>query len=209
MRNGIAGVVLSGGRSTRMGGGDKGLLALAGRPILAHVVSRLEPQVETLVLNANGDASRFDTLGLPIVPDTVEGFAGPLAGILAGLQWASAQQGLKAMVSAAADTPFLPLDLVERLVAAVAKKTDRIAVSCSNGRRHPVFALWPVSLRAPLQAALAAGERKVSAFLDKHGFVDVDFPVTGAADLAIDPFFNINTPAELAEAERLLKSLPR
>lgn len=203
--NSIAGVVLAGGRSTRMGGGDKGLLALAGRPVLAHVVARLSPQVKTLALNANGDPSRLTAFGLPVIRDTVEGFAGPLAGILAGLQWTTTATSLNWMATAAADTPFLPGDMVSRLAAACAGKPERIAVACSDSRRHPVFALWPVSLREPLKQALAAGERRVSAFLDAQDCVDVEFPAQGCGKFTVDPFFNINTPADLAEAQRLFE----
>ena len=205
MRKEIAGIVLAGGRSTRMGGGDKGLSMLAGRPILAHVLSRLHPQVQRLALNANGDPSRFDAFGLPVVPDTVEGFAGPLAGVLSGLEWAAAEPSVEMVVSAAADTPFLPENLVERLAAAVEGKAGTVAVACSGGRRHPVFALWPVSLRVSLAQALLAGERRVFAFLDAHESVDVEFPPEHWGRYPVDPFFNINTPPDLAEAERLLE----
>ncbi len=206
MRKEIAGIVLAGGRSTRMGGGDKGLLTLAGRPVLAHVLARFESQVETLALNANGDPSRFDAFGLPVVADTVEGFAGPLAGILAGLEWAASRTSAKRVASAAADTPFLPENLVERLATAAEGRPQAIAVACSDGRRHPVFALWPASLRAPLARALLAGERRVSAFLAAQDCVDVEFPAGLWGTRAVDPFFNINTPSDLAEAERLLRS---
>jgi molybdopterin-guanine dinucleotide biosynthesis protein A len=205
----IAGIVLAGGRATRMGGGDKGLLTLAGRPVLAHVLSRLAPQVEKLALNANGDAARFETFGLPVVADTVEGFAGPLAGILAGMEWVTANTSLDRMVSAAADTPFLPADLAHRLLAATQDRKDAIAVACSAGRRHPVFALWPISLRASLQCALASGERKVSAFLDAYYCVEVEFPNARWGEQAVDPFFNINTPQDLAKAELMLEARAR
>jgi molybdopterin-guanine dinucleotide biosynthesis protein A len=204
MKNKIAGIVLAGGRSTRMGGGDKSLLTLAGQPVLAHVVSRMAPQVERLALNANGEASRFKPFGLPVVADTVEGFAGPLAGILAGLEWATANTPLDFVLSAAADTPFLPRNLADRLAAATEGRTEAIAVACSGGRRHPVFALWPLSLRAALERALARGERKVSVFLDAHDYVDVEFPAEKWGARTVDPFFNINTPQDLAEAERMV-----
>jgi molybdopterin-guanine dinucleotide biosynthesis protein A len=203
MNENVAGIILAGGLSRRMGGGDKGLLELAGRPVLAHVVSRLAPQVASLALNANGDASRFKDLDLPVVADTVEGFAGPLAGILAGLEWAANTRS-RAVVTVAGDTPFFPLDLVERLAASVAADPAAIAVACSNGRRHPVFALWPLTLRPALAGALAVGERKVSAFIDSQAFVDVDFPSKMPVYGAFDPFFNINTPQDLAEAGRIL-----
>jgi molybdopterin-guanine dinucleotide biosynthesis protein A len=202
MNDRVAGIILAGGLSRRMGGGDKGLLALAGRPILERVVSRLSPQVDRLAINANGDASRFRAFELPVVADTVEGFAGPLAGILAGLEWAAADPLCRAVVTVAADTPLFPPDLVERLSAAAEAQPGAIAVACSGGRRHPVFSLWPATLRPALARTLAQGERRVSAFIDGQAFVDVDF--SSAAQGGLDPFFNINTPQDLAEAERIL-----
>lgn len=204
MTQAIAGIVLAGGRSSRMGGGDKGLLALSGRPVLAHVLERFRPQVGPLALNANGDASRFRAFGLPVVADTVGNFAGPLAGVLAGLDWTVADTGLERMASVAADTPFLPCDLVARLAEAAAA-SGRIAVACHEGRRHPVAALWPVSVRAALRSALEAGERRMLAFLDAQGCVEAEFPAARWGDSTVDPFFNINTPSDLAEAERLLE----
>lgn len=196
----IAGVILAGGRATRMGGGDKGLLPLAGRTILAHVVSRLEPQVAALALNANGDPSRFGDFGLPVLPDSLPDRPGPLAGVLAGLDWA-AGLGADAVVSAAADTPFLPRDLVAGLGAAAG--TSGLALAASrdqDGRlwRHPTFGLWPVALRGDLRAALEGGLRKVVQWTDRHGAGTAEFP-----SLPIDPFFNVNTPDELIEAEKL------
>lgn len=196
----IAGVILAGGRATRMGGGDKGLLPLAGRTILAHVVSRLEPQVAALALNANGDPSRFGDFGLPVLPDSLPDRPGPLAGVLAGLDWA-AGLGADAVVSAAADTPFLPRDLVAGLGAAAG--TSGLALAASrdqDGRlwRHPTFGLWPVALRGDLRAALEGGLRKVVQWTDGHGAGTAEFP-----SLPIDPFFNVNTPDELIEAEKL------
>ncbi len=208
MRNKVAGIVLAGGRSTRMGGGDKGLLVLSGRPILTHVVSRLSPQVDALALNANGDASRFGGFGLPVVADSVGEFAGPLAGILAGLEWTAAGTGLDRTASAAADTPFLPRDLVARLAEAAEGSAGKIAVACSDGRRHPVFALWPVSVRAALKDALMAGERRVSSFLEAQGCINVEFQPERWGGYVVDPFFNINTPSDLAEAERLMEMQP-
>lgn len=187
-----------------MGGGDKALLHLAGRPLLTHVVSRFAPQVDKLALNANGDARRFSGFGLPVIADTLEGYAGPLAGILAGLEWAASDPSLDRLASVSADSPFFPAHLVERLAAAVEGSPDSIAVACSAGRRHPVFALWPVSLRTYLHRFLTAGERKVSLFLDAHACVEVDFPPEGKGSSLLDPFFNINTPQDLAEAGRWL-----
>jgi molybdenum cofactor guanylyltransferase len=147
MNRDIAGIILAGGLSRRMGGGDKTLLALGGRPLLGHVVARLAPQVGSLVLSANGDPTRFAAVGLPILADTVEGYAGPLAGILTGLEWAAANTACKSLVTAAGDTPFLPANLVERLAEAAAKQPGSIAVASSGGRRQPTFALQQAGLR--------------------------------------------------------------
>ncbi|MEM6596161.1 MAG: molybdenum cofactor guanylyltransferase MobA, partial [Pseudomonadota bacterium] len=150
-----AGVILAGGQSRRMGGGDKGLLDLGGRKLITHVIDRLEPQVAEIALNANGDAARFD-LGLPVIPDSIDGFAGPLAGVLAGLDWAAAQ-GHTHIVTAAADTPFFPCDLVPRLMLAAENGPIALAATPDPQRglaRHPTFGLWPVSLRDDLRAAL-------------------------------------------------------
>jgi molybdopterin-guanine dinucleotide biosynthesis protein A len=190
----IAGVILAGGRATRMGGGDKALLPLAGRPILARVIDRLAPQVDALALNANGDPARFAAFALPVLPDPLPGHPGPLAGVLAGLDWAAAR-GAEALLTAAADTPFFPADLAARLQAA-----GPFAMAATPGdpapERHPTFALWPVALRHDLRAALEAGLRKVVAFTDPHGCATVLFPDA-------DAFFNVNTPEDLARAEAL------
>lgn len=195
------GVILAGGQATRMGGGDKGLRPLGQTTVLGHVIARLEAQVSGLALNANGDAARFD-LGLPVLPDSVPGFAGPLAGVLAGMDWA-ATQGADMIVTAAADTPFFPCDLVPRLqltgegmdlplVLAGTRQEDRLV-------RHPTFGLWPVALRDDLRGALNGGLRKVVLWTDRHNGRVAEFP-----SLAFDPFFNINTPQDLAQAEQML-----
>ena len=191
-----------------MGGGDKTLLALGGRPLLDHVVARLAPQVGSLVLSANGDPARFAASGLPVLADTVEGHAGPLAGILTGLEWAAANTACKSLVTAAGDTPFLPEDLVERLAEAATKQPGSIAVAISGGRRHPTFALWPLEQRKALRHFLVDEDnRRVSAFVEHHDFVEVEFPLSALGGSEIDPFFNINTPDDLAVAERLLQSI--
>jgi molybdopterin-guanine dinucleotide biosynthesis protein A len=191
-----------------MGGGDKTLLALGGRPLLDHVVARLSPQVGSLVLSANGDPARFAASGLLVLTDTVEGHAGPLAGILAGLEWAAANTACKSLVTAAGDTPFLPEDLVESLAEAATKQPGSIAVASSGGRRHPTFALWPLGLRQALRHFLVDEDnRRVSAFIERHDFVEVEFPLSTLGGREIDPFFNINTPDDLAVAERLLQSI--
>ncbi|HET8726817.1 MAG TPA: molybdenum cofactor guanylyltransferase MobA [Alphaproteobacteria bacterium] len=196
----ITGVLLAGGLARRMGGGDKGLRLLGGRPILDHVVGRARPQVDALVLNANGDPARFAAYGLPVVPDSVEGFAGPLAGVLAGLDWAAVHApGCRFVASFACDAPFLPRDLVSRLAAAVDEGAD-MACAASGGRRHPVFGLWPVALREDMRRALVdEGVRKVDLWTARHRLVEVEFPLE-----PFDPFFNANRPDDLAAAERLL-----
>ncbi|MBN9217424.1 MAG: molybdenum cofactor guanylyltransferase MobA [Mesorhizobium sp.] len=208
MKSGIAGVILAGGQSRRMGGGDKSLLPLGNGCVLDQVLSRLAPQTETLALNANGDPSRFSAFGLPVLADIVEGFAGPLAGVLTGLEWAAAYTSCKAIVTAAGDTPFLPPELVCRLTAAADKQPGAIAVPCSAGRQHPTFALWPVGCREALRRFLVDEDnRRVSAFIERHGHVEVEFPLRQAGESQIDPFFNINLPDDLAQAERLLQSM--
>ena len=208
MEQGVAGIILAGGLSRRMGGGDKPLLSLGKARLIDHVAKRLQPQVAALAINANGDPARFDGLDLPITADTVPGYAGPLAGILTGLEWAATQAACRWLASAAGDTPFFPDDLVERLAQAARQQPDAIAVASSAGRWHPTFALWPLGARDSLNHFLIDEDnRKVSAFMEMHGFVTVDFPMIEAAGERIDPFFNVNTPDDLAVAERLLQSL--
>ncbi|MCR8548688.1 molybdenum cofactor guanylyltransferase MobA [Salipiger sp. P9] len=192
------GVILAGGLATRMGGGDKALLTLGGQTLLSRVAERLEPQVAALALNANGDPGRFSTAGLPVLPDSVPGHPGPLAGILAGLDWA-AEQGGDTVVSVACDTPFFPCDLVPQLLLAAEGMPAPLALAASGGRTHPVFGLWPVALRDALRAALLRGERRVRGFAEAHGGRLAAFPVG-----ELDPFFNINSPADLAAAETVL-----
>ncbi len=179
-----------------MGGGDKGLRRLGDRTILGHVIDRLSPQVAGLALNANGDPARFSAFGLAVIPDSIEGFAGPLSGVLAGLDWA-AGQGAETIVTAAADTPFFPPDLVPRLLLAAEGMTFPLALAASPEGRHPTFGLWPVGLREDLRAALQDGLRKVVQWTDRHGGRLAEFPGGDP-----DPFFNVNTPQDLALAER-------
>ncbi len=190
------GVILAGGQATRMGGGDKGRLQLGDRTILSHVIERLEPQVAWLALNANGDPARFADLGLPVIADSIDGFAGPLSGVLAGLDWA-ATQGASHIVTAAADTPFFPCDLVPRLMLAAEQAGADMALAATPGGRHPTFGLWPVALSDDLRAALHGGLRKVVLWTDKHGCGMAEFPDDTA-------FFNVNTPDDLATAEAML-----
>lgn len=199
------GVILAGGLSSRMGGGDKGLLDLSGKPILTHVVDRLRPQVDDLALNANGDPGRFSHLGMPIVPDSVREYPGPLAGVLAGMDWA-AEQGAETIVTAAADTPFFPCDLVPRLLMAADGMDRPLALAATRdaetGRlwRQPTFGLWPVALRDDLRAALRDGLRKVVLWTDRHDARTAVFPT----DMG-DPFFNVNTPDELDAARAMVQ----
>jgi len=191
-----------------MGGGDKPLLSFGKDRLIDHVAARLKPQVASLALNANGDPARFAAMGLPVIEDTVPGHAGPLAGILAGLEWAAAQTNREWLTSAAGDTPFFPDDLVERLVAAAHDQPGAIAVASSDGRSHPTFALWPLGLRDALRHFLVDEDnRRVFAFMERHGYVAVEFPIIEAGGQRIDPFFNINTPDDLAAAKSLLQSL--
>lgn len=197
------GVILAGGRATRMGGGDKGLLDLNGKPILNHVIDRLAPQVAGLALNANGDGERFAETDLPVLADSIAEFPGPLAGVLAGLDWA-AEQGAEAIVTAAADTPFFPDDLVAQLMQEAGGMAHPLVLAASrnpeSGKlwRQPTFGLWPVSLRDDLRAALQGGLRKVVMWTDQHDGRLAEFPVT-----KIDPFFNVNTPEDLAQARAM------
>lgn len=204
-RDRVSGVVLAGGLSRRMGGGDKGLLDLHGQSMLAHVIAAFRPQVGALVLNANGDPARFADFGLRVVSDTVEGFVGPLAGVLAGLRWASTHApGATHVASVSADAPFLPDDLVRRLAVASAGRPNAIAMARSGGELHPVIGLWPVHLADDLEAALREGTRKVLTWTDRHGTIGVDFPALAIGSELVDPFFNANTPSEMDEARRLL-----
>ncbi|SFD55758.1 molybdenum cofactor guanylyltransferase [Sulfitobacter brevis] len=194
------GVILAGGQATRMGGGDKGLLPLKGGTLLSSVIARLAPQVATVALNANGDPVRFAHLDLPVLPDSIEGFVGPLAGVLAGLDWAAAQ-GADTIVTAAADTPFFPCDLVPQLLLASEGMDHPLALAATpdaeRGKaRHPTFGIWPVALRDDLRAALAGGLRKVVLWTDQHGGRTAMFPDEAA-------FFNVNTPEDLARAEAM------
>ncbi len=196
----VAGVLLAGGLSRRMGGGDKCLRHLGSTTILARVIARAAPQVEMLALNANGDPARFADYNLPVVADSIPDFAGPLAGVLAGLDWAATSGDVTHVASFATDAPFLPTDLVARLRAAVERDGADLACAASGGRAHPVFALWPVALREELRRAMRDdGIRKVDAWTARFRLALVDY-----AAAPIDPFFNTNRPDDLAVAERLL-----
>lgn len=203
MSEAVFGLILAGGQARRMGGGDKPLLPLGGRPMLAHVIARLRPQVAGLLLSANGDPARFAPWAvpaIPMLPDSLPGQPGPLAGILAGLDWlAERRDGAGWLLSVPGDTPFIPADLAARLRAARVAAGTPLACARSGGRLHPAVGLWPVALRDALRRALLADERKVAHWTARHGCAEAEWPGGPA-----DPFFNANTPEELAEAEARL-----
>jgi molybdopterin-guanine dinucleotide biosynthesis protein A len=194
------GVLLAGGLARRMGGGDKPMRRIGGRTILERVIARLMPQCDRLILNANGDPARFAAFGLPIIADSVADFPGPLAGILAALDWTAANRPeVQWIVSAAADCPFLPRDLVARLHQARAAENAQLAVAASDGRTHPVIGLWRVALRDELRHALVVEDiRKIDRWTARYKLATVTWPAT-----PLDPFFNANTMDDIAEAERL------
>lgn len=204
----IAGIVLAGGLSRRMGGGDKGLLDVAGQSMIGRVIARFAPQVSSLAINANGPAERFSLFELPVVPDPIEGFVGPLAGVLAGMRWAEKLEPQKRYVATvSSDSPFLPLDLVRQLAQRAAAAPKNAIVLASSGEQvHPVIGLWPVHLADDLDAALNDGVRKVLRWTDRHGTLTVDFDAQTIAGQSVDPFFNANTPEELSEARALVRA---
>jgi molybdopterin-guanine dinucleotide biosynthesis protein A len=205
MREPIAGVLLAGGRSSRIGGGDKCLLTLNGKTLLAHAIERLRPQVDAMVLNANGDPKRFASFGLPVIADEGEDYAGPLAGILAGMEWANDEApNLRSIVTVPTDTPLFPDDLVARLLEAQARQNKPVIAASESGE-HPVFGLWPVALAPTLRADLAAGARKTQDWAHAQGAIGVNFRSAAIGGRNVDPFFNINEMTDLATAEALLE----
>jgi molybdopterin-guanine dinucleotide biosynthesis protein A len=196
------GLVLAGGLARRMGGGDKALIRVGKETILQRALARLAPQVSNIVLNANGDPARFAPFGLPVVADSVPDFAGPLAGILAGLDWVAANRPDTAwVVSVPGDCPFLPRDLVARLHAARSVEEKPLACAHSGDWRHPVVGLWPVALRDDLRHAITVeGLRKIEVWTARHGVALADWPVE-----PVDPFFNVNTPEDVEKATRLVE----
>jgi molybdopterin-guanine dinucleotide biosynthesis protein A len=194
------GVLLAGGLARRMGGGDKPMREIGGRTILARVIARLTPQCDGLILNANRDPARFAAFGLPVIADTVKDFPGPLAGILAALDWAAANRpGVEFILSAATDCPFLPRNLVARLHQARAQENAQLAVAASDEQSHPVIGLWSVSLREELRHALVVEDiRKIDRWTARYRLATVTWPVE-----PLDPFFNANTMDDIATAERL------
>lgn len=200
----IVAVILAGGRASRLGGGDKPLQDLGGEPILSHIIRNLMGQVGTIAVNANGDPTRFQPFGLPVLADEVPDFAGPLAGILTAMEWA-ATLNADAVLTVAGDTPFFPANLAARLQAA-RPSADHITVAVSASRPHPTFALWPVGIAGDLRGYLRDPQnRKVTAFMTRHPCVDVEFEPLEIEGAKVDPFFNINTPEDLAEARRLVQ----
>jgi molybdopterin-guanine dinucleotide biosynthesis protein A len=194
------GLVLAGGLARRMGGGDKAMIRIGAQTILERALARLSPQCAGMLINANGDAGRFARYGLPVIADDVRGFAGPLAGILAGLDWVAANRGdVDWVLSVPGDCPFLPHDLVARLHAARAAAGSALACAHSGDWRHPVIGLWPVALRADLRRAVVEEDlRKIEVWTARHGVALADWPA-----VPVDPFFNVNTPEDVAEATRL------
>jgi molybdopterin-guanine dinucleotide biosynthesis protein A len=197
----VVGVLLAGGLSRRMGGGDKTLHRIAGRPILDRIIDRVSPQVAALVLNANGDPGRFAASGLPVAPDVIPDFAGPLAGVLTGMEWAKAYRPEARWVATfPTDAPFLPDDLVARLFQAIEAEGAEMACARSRGREHPVVGLWPVALADDLRQAMEGEQvRKVDVWTARHRLAGAEFE-----GHPVDPFFNANQPDDLAEAERLI-----
>jgi molybdenum cofactor guanylyltransferase len=196
------GLVLAGGLARRMGGGDKAFLNIGGQTILQRALSRFRPQCTGIVLNANGDPKRFSDYDFPVVADDIPDFAGPLAGILAGLDWAAKHQsGIEWIASVPGDCPFVPRDLVTRLHAARISENQKLACARSGEWRHPVVGVWPVSLRADLRHALMdEGLHKIEVWTRRHGVAIAEWP-----DKPVDPFFNVNTPEDLAKAEALVR----
>jgi len=196
----ILGVILAGGRATRMGGGDKGLKRVGGQLMLARVIGRIGPQVERLIISANGDPERFIDFDLPVIPDDLPGNPGPLAGILAAMDYAAEMTGANHVLSVAADCPFLPDDLSQRLLVVLRLHESRIAIAHSGGFAQPTIALWDISLRQDLRKALSEeGLSKIDRFSARYQTASVEWPVT-----PFDPFFNANTPDDLAAAERIV-----
>jgi molybdopterin-guanine dinucleotide biosynthesis protein A len=205
---GAAGVILAGGQSRRMGGGDKCLRDLGGKPILSHIIERAQGQAGPLVLNANGDPARFGAFRLPVAADIIEGFAGPLAGILTGLDWVAAHAPeARWMASFASDAPFFPRDMVARMLDAAEAAGANLVCAESNGRSHPVFGLWSLSLRADLRRAVVEeGLRKVDLWTARHRLITLPFAPVETGQGTLDPFFNTNRPEDLVEAARFAEA---
>jgi molybdopterin-guanine dinucleotide biosynthesis protein A len=204
----VTGVLIAGGRSARMGGREKAMLEIGGKPLLQHVLARLRPQVGRIIINANGEPSRFHGYCLPVVADTLGDHEGPLAGLFAALQWSQRETPeARFVATVSADTPFIPPDLIERLEAGLREKGARSAIASSQGERHPVIGLWDLALAADVERALHQGMRAMHRFAGAEASAVVDFPLLKAGEALVDPFFNVNTPADLETARALLASL--
>jgi len=198
----LLGVVLAGGLSRRMQGPEKSMLGLGGMTLIERVATRLSEQVPQIIINANGDSSRFSHLPYPVQADTIKGFAGPLAGVLAAMQWARDHSQFTHVITAAADTPFFPKDYATRMLNAITDQKTQIALASSNHRHHPVFGIWPVSLLDALEHFLVEEEnRKVMLFVERYPYSQVEFE---NLENDIDPFFNVNTPDDMKQAEKIV-----
>ena len=196
-----AGAILAGGLARRLGGGDKALRTVGDRTVLGRLIDRLAPQVTRMMLNANDDPGRFGALGLPVVADSLPDHPGPLAGVLAALDWsAEFIPGMEWAVTVPGDAPFIPRDLVTRLHEERQSSNAIMACAASQDRTHPVIALWPVSVRDELRSAVTEhGIRRIDRFTQRYACAVVSWPAA-----PVDPFFNVNTPEDLAEANRLV-----
>ena len=204
IEGGVCGLLLAGGQSRRMGGGDKCLKMLGGKTLLARVIDVARPQVDELILNANGDPARFKEYGLPVVGDVVDGFAGPLAGILTGLEWSRDNRPACSWVASfACDAPFAPNDLISRLSGAIEDQNGELGCASSNGRDQPVIGLWPVALAEELRTALVDEDiRKVDVWTARYRLGRANWGID-----PVDPFLNVNRPEDLARAENVLYSI--
>ena len=201
----IVGIILAGGLSRRMGQA-KALMPLAGRPMIAHVIERIRPCVDACILNVNGDNSAYAQFGLPLVADAFGDHAGPLAGLLSGMIWAAEHRpDARHVVTAPCDTPFLPENYVGALVEATAGDSGTIVIAASGGRSHFASGLWPVALAEGLRAFLAAGERRTQSWIERNPNRSVTFPPVEDGGSGFDPFFNVNTPEDLAMAENFVR----
>ena len=200
----VVGLLLAGGLSRRMGGGDKGLTQLGGRSVLSRIIDIARPQVNALLLNANGDPERFSEYDLPVVADVISDFPGPLAGVLTGLEWLKDNRpDVRWLATFPSDAPFMPSDLVARMMAEIEDDGAQLACAITNGRTHPVVGLWPVDLAEDLRRAMVDEEmRKIDLWTARYSLVEVEFSCD-----PVDPFFNANRPEDFGEAERLLALL--